>query len=244
MITNGVKRKAAPNPTNWQYSTHRSCAKSEAKLPKKCSIKDKFPPVYRQQYGNCTSNAALGCDHYYYHTDKWIPSTTFTYYVQKDMTHDLKADDGSCIEFALDAVRKYGACNSKVWPNENPWNKKPSKEAYADGKHGHEVTNYYMVKNLTEIKKALSSGYPVALAMDWVNSTLTDEYILYEPSREELKDCYSGHAIVLVGYDDKKKLIEFRNSWGSDWGNNGYAYMTYTTLKRCAWFEDSYAVIK
>ena len=48
-------------------------------LPSKFSIRDKFPPVYLQHYGHCTSNAVLGCDDMIYHgTGKWVPSTTFT----------------------------------------------------------------------------------------------------------------------------------------------------------------------
>ncbi|RLF09379.1 MAG: hypothetical protein DRJ69_04730 [Thermoprotei archaeon] len=35
------------------------------------------------------------------------------------------------------------------------------------------------------------------------------------------------HAIVLVGYDDSKKALELRNSWGTDWGEDGYAWMSY-----------------
>jgi len=35
------------------------------------------------------------------------------------------------------------------------------------------------------------------------------------------------HAVVLVGYDDNKKALELRNSWGEDWGEGGYAWMSY-----------------
>ena len=33
-------------------------------------------------------------------------------------------------------------------------------------------------------------------------------------------DILGGHAIVLCGYN--KDRIIFRNSWGADWGTNGY----------------------
>jgi C1A family cysteine protease len=48
-----------------------------------------------------------------------------------------------------------------------------------------------------------------------------------------------GHAIVAVGYDDKKKVTNtvsghtsegaflIRNSWGTNWGANGYGWMPY-----------------
>ena len=84
-IKNGVKKKICANPTNWKFDERDEDKRAENKLPPVCSIKSKFAPVYDQIYGNCTSNAALACDHYYYHpVDKpWIPSTTFTYYNQQ-----------------------------------------------------------------------------------------------------------------------------------------------------------------
>ena len=62
------------------------------------------------------------------------------------------------------------------------------------------------------------------------------------PTEKEAEHCYDGHAIIIVGYDDNKKLIEFRNSWGNKWGNNGYAYFTYEAFNRVIWYDDSYAV--
>ncbi len=37
-----------------------------------------------------------------------------------------------------------------------------------------------------------------------------------------------GHAIAFCGYDDKKQLLKFKNSWGKGWGVNGYGYIGYT----------------
>lgn len=41
------------------------------------------------------------------------------------------------------------------------------------------------------------------------------------------KDQCSSHAVVATGFDDTLGLIEFKNSWGSEWGHAGYGYMTY-----------------
>jgi C1A family cysteine protease len=39
-----------------------------------------------------------------------------------------------------------------------------------------------------------------------------------------------GHAVVCVGYDDKKKVWIMRNSWGTKWGDKGYFYLPYQYL--------------
>jgi C1A family cysteine protease len=40
--------------------------------------------------------------------------------------------------------------------------------------------------------------------------------------------CFSiNHAIVLVGWDDAKGAWRLRNSWGPDWGEDGYMWIAY-----------------
>ncbi len=42
-----------------------------------------------------------------------------------------------------------------------------------------------------------------------------------------------GHAVVAVGFDNKKKIggdsgaLRIRNSWGPDWGAEGYGWLPY-----------------
>lgn len=38
-----------------------------------------------------------------------------------------------------------------------------------------------------------------------------------------------NHAIVLIGWDDTKQAWLLRNSWGTDWGDQGYAWISYHT---------------
>jgi len=38
------------------------------------------------------------------------------------------------------------------------------------------------------------------------------------------------HAIAIVGYDDAKGAWLLRNSWGTDWGINGYCWIEYGEL--------------
>jgi len=49
---------------------------------------------------------------------------------------------------------------------------------------------------------------------------------------------HGGHAVAIVGYDDDRFLI--RNSWGTDWGDNGYAYVSSKYFERA--FTEAYGV--
>jgi len=242
----GCKRKAKRNPTNWMFLSTAKCQKMTAnKLPKFVSLREQFPKPYKQIYGNCTSNAVCAIDAYFNHNGSdWVPSTTFCYHQQRLLDHaDMEIDDGSYIETALDVCRKYGVCNSKVWKNEMSWQAKPSKEAYADGLKGKEVTKYYNVTTELQIKKALASGYPVAACLYWVTGKYNPKtFIISRVTKKEANNCEQGHAIVITGYDDYKGVFEIRNSWGNSWGDGGYCYITYGSFKNMIDWSDSYAV--
>lgn len=36
-----------------------------------------------------------------------------------------------------------------------------------------------------------------------------------------------GHALVVVGYDDRKEAFRSMNSWGKNWGDDGYIWVKY-----------------
>ena len=35
-----------------------------------------------------------------------------------------------------------------------------------------------------------------------------------------------GHAVLLVGYNPEKKVFLFKNSWGPNWGQNGFGFVS------------------
>jgi hypothetical protein len=39
-----------------------------------------------------------------------------------------------------------------------------------------------------------------------------------------------GHAISIIGYDDTKGAYIIRNSWGLEWGENGFGYVAYSDI--------------
>jgi C1A family cysteine protease len=54
----------------------------------------------------------------------------------------------------------------------------------------------------------------------------TGKLNLPKPSEKTL----GGHAVMAVGYDDASKRFLVRNSWGEDWGQQGYFTMPYAYL--------------
>lgn len=81
---------------------------------------------------------------------------------------------------------------------------------------------------ILKIKKALAEGNPVIIGMDIYKSFMTaDGQTVWNPILGDEK--MGGHAMVVVAYDDTKDggAFEVMNSWGNDWGKNGFIWVRY-----------------
>jgi C1A family cysteine protease len=50
-----------------------------------------------------------------------------------------------------------------------------------------------------------------------------------------------GHAMCCVGYDMEKQMFIVRNSWGTEWGDNGYCYFPFEYL---VYFGDDFWTVR
>ncbi|WP_442483823.1 C1 family peptidase [Aeoliella sp. SH292] len=85
---------------------------------------------------------------------------------------------------------------------------------------------------LIEVKRQLAAGHPVACGLRWPVQPRGND-LMEVPSADHVRD---GHSIVLVGYEDDASLpgggaLMFRNSYGPEWGEGGYARMSYAYVR-------------
>ena len=106
---------------------------------------------------------------------------------------------------------------------------KPGENLYNEAKHHLAVKYSRVLQDIDHIKEALNRGFPICFGFSVYNSFETEEVantgIMSMPKKDE--SLLGGHAVLAVGYDDTKKCIIVRNSWGKEWGDNGYFYMPY-----------------
>ena len=68
---------------------------------------------------------------------------------------------------------------------------------------------------------------PICIGMYVYNNFFTYSGDIYD--KEE--GAYAGgHGVSLVGWDDSERYFWMRNSWGSDWGVNGYCKYSYDLI--------------
>ncbi len=73
------------------------------------------------------------------------------------------------------------------------------------------------------LKKALQKG-PVMVAM-----VVYEDFLFYKSGvyKHTTGKQLGGHAVSLVGYDDASSAWIVRNSWGDEWGENGFFRIAY-----------------
>ncbi len=90
--------------------------------------------------------------------------------------------------------------------------------------------------DLHAIKENIAQGAPVVIGMQ-VGGSYMQPMLgkdLWTPTDEDRSLMgFGGHAQCVVGYDDRKYGGAFllMNSWGPQWGNNGFAWVRYPDFK-------------
>jgi Papain family cysteine protease len=181
-------------------------------------------------------------------------SPSFMYNAVKDST-DENCIDGISGEAALKYLKQYGVAKKSeqdLLQCENNKNLKLTENS--------KILDYVRLFSLINdedkiysVKKALSENTPVLLSLEltvtfeklsffWVIwhkilkfFDLEDkEFGVWKPSDSDLS---GGHSVCLVGYDDdklgkNKGAFKIVNSYGDNWGDNGYFWITYDDFNK------------
>lgn len=130
----------------------------------------------------------------------------------------------------ISAFLKHGTCKNDKWSCLNPLNN-PSDEAIFDSLSRIKHTN---IENMTPCIETIR--YIIGFCMRPIVAVLNiynkhkffsgdKSYIIDAPLHDEKIE--DRHSIVLTGYNDSKRIIEFQNSYGKEWGNNGFGRISY-----------------
>ena len=84
-------------------------------------------------------------------------------------------------------------------------------------------------QKITSIKKAITQNRPVVIAMDCYHSFSVYGEDLWTGVHDKSR---GSHAMCVVGYDDNKYggAFEIMNSWGTNWGKDGFIWVSYDTF--------------
>lgn len=190
--------------------------------------------------GSCTGNSGTSALELALQIPQVQLSRLFAYYTARSYEGTVKEDAGAQIRDVVKGLFKVGVPSETVWPYKiKQMAKKPSAEAY---KRAAELAAhvksiglvYERVPDLKTLLSALSNGQPVVFGfmVPQQFDNMPKSYVLDLPKPKE--PSLGGHAVFADGYDTRAKrpFVWVQNSWGKEWGLNGYFKMPFE------WFTD------
>lgn len=215
---------------------HRRIGRSgEKPLPPKVDLRPHLTDVEEQVGFSCVANACAGA--YEYLAKRHLGeagdvSRLFIYFNARRECGDEDQDDGTTMQAAIDGLKKYGACHENLWPNDETYiTEEPASEAYEHAANFKIAEAEYVETDLDLYRHTLAEGYPIAFCLNTFSSfdDATDNRgrVPVPKKTEQVREEHGWHAMLCVGYLDKDKMFIVRNSWGQEWGDNGYCYIPY-----------------
>jgi len=159
--------------------------------------------------------------------------------------NNIEKDEDLTVNQVLEALKVHGTPKYRELPSRTL--SKVSSEIEEKAKYNRisEYARLYekldtKLTKITAIKATLNENLPVIVAMHTPGS-FSYARDFWQP-REEFSDDIPGHALTVIGYDDNKfgGAFEVMNSWGSDWGNDGFMWIRYDDLIEFS--EDAYDI--
>ncbi len=220
-----------------------------AALPPRADLRRRCPPVYNQgALGSCTANAIAGAiqfDQMKQRLPVFVPSRLFIYYNERVIEHTVRSDSGAQLRDGIKTVASVGACPEPEWPyNIARFATKPPQRAYRDAKLDRAVSYLSIVQDVNQMKGCLASGYPFVFGFTVYQSfeSATVARTGHAPMPQWGERPIGGHAVMAVGYDDANEWFVVRNSWGKNWGMNGYFTLPYSYLIQPALSSDFWTI--
>lgn len=223
-------KRQSPDERDFQI-TNLLKEHTAVKIPTKMDLRALCPPVYDQgDLGSCSANA--GCAARVMLGKLTVElSRLFQYYNERVIENTISSDAGAQMRDIGKAMLTYGIAEEKLWPYDiAKFAHHPSSAAETNAPT-HKIGSYHSVPDLDTMKQIIAiNKEPVMFGFSvyesFEGSAEAKTGIIPMPKKSE--QLLGGHAVLAVGYDDAKKHVICRNSWGVGWGDKGYFYLPYT----------------
>lgn len=217
-------------------------------LPKDTDLRQWCSPIEHQGIlGSCTAQAGVGLLEYFQrraygkHLDG---SRRFLYKVtRKLLGWEFEGDTGAYLRTTMKAMVIFGVPPERFWPYRiADYNEEPSPFCFSFAQNFKSIHYYRLDPHgmagddvLEGVKIHLAGGLPAMFGFAVYNSMPgTDAGTGDIPFPSATDQQVGGHAVVAVGYDDKRQIggdtgaLLIRNSWGTRWGEQGYGWLPYS----------------
>ncbi|MDZ7636052.1 MAG: C1 family peptidase [Bacteroidales bacterium] len=209
-------------------------------------------PIENQlDLGACTAHAAAGIVEYFEKRafGKHIDASRLFLYKTTRNLMQVSGDTGAWLRETVGALVLCGVPDERYWPYKvKKFDDEPSGFVYALAEnystikyfcHDPQGSDTPSADVLASVKSYLSAGIPAMFGF-WGFQSFEDTDVSGDiPYPCKGENAQWGHAVMAVGYDDDRKIsnlkckdetvgaLLIRNSWGRNWGDDGYGWLPY-----------------
>jgi len=227
---NAVRSRSDPRDRNY--------SKSNKLLREHVDLRSWASPIESQEdAGDCVGHAVANA--YEFLLKQHRPgdfvdlSRLFIYYNARYIDDpDSITDSGTYIRSALRGLKLYGVCDETVWPYDlAKVNTQPDEAAFA-ATVSRRISSYYRLREVDDISDAVNNNRPVVFGLE-----IFDRFYDADQSNPIVQMPYGneenlgGHAMCVLGYDFPKRLFLVKNSFGTDWGDQGYCWIPFNYVR-------------
>jgi Domain of unknown function (DUF4384)/Papain family cysteine protease len=211
-------------------------------LPVSVDLQSRMPaPGDQGQSHSCTAWAMGYAARSYYvgrmerrdlHSNKNIPSPRYLYHAGRSG----HCEGGSSF-FGIARVLEQGSLSLADYPFSDRCQAPPSPDTTARA-------GDFQIEGLTglgsadtrptfieDVKGQLNQGHPVVFSFKTPPSFHRHRgaagRTVYSDASRDIAAKHGRHAMTFIGYDDRRQAFRLINSWGKDWGDGGYAWLSY-----------------
>jgi len=200
------------------------------KLPNIVDLRDKINTIFNEEELHSSPVNAL-CSSFAINNPSFNPSRLFIYY--NEYLKNNKDNTKHMLSTCIDTCKKYGICSEYSCPFDiNKVNQVPSVNAYNSAKY--KVINAVnIVPTTMNLKSCINNNQSFVTGIAIYESFESDivKNTGYVPlPKIDTEKLLGAHACVCVGFNDIKNVWIMLNSFGPNWGDNGYFYLPYSYL--------------
>ena len=174
------------------------------------------------------------------HGQQLDPSVLFLYYTARRMLGAV-GNVAVNLRATLKAIAHCGLPPQRYWPYEaDKHDVVPDAFLYSFSNR-YAKLRYFRVdhrsrdghESLDLVRTYLAAGFPSVFGISMPTSVSKAAEIPYRPTFDGV---LGGQSLLAVGYDDKwpsssRGALLVRNSWSTDWGENGYGWLPYAFVE-------------
>lgn len=210
-------------------------------VPERVDLSGNLPTPGKQGTGSCVAWAVGYARSYYTQTNEKRPNRrpeniSSPAYIYHALHEPAECGGGTLIKSALSLLQT-GALSVAQYPFQDRQCRKLSSVEIEDATK-FRIASWTTIaladsSSIEDIRVFLAGGDPVVTGLA--------TYHLRGGSRWSYDERYQGpggsgqgHAVTLVGFDDRSQRFKFINSWGTRWGENGFGFIDYDSFRKAA----------